>query len=230
MKKVLEMVIRDFKPEDQESITEKIQFSIYIIVQMSFVVALFMAIFERAWLTVFVSIAALVAVRLPSILARNIRVYLPVEFLFLLAVFIYGSFFLGEIHGFYTLFWWWDVVLHASSGLALGFIGFLILYSLHRENRLSMSPALLAFFSFTFALALGALWEIFEFSMDSLLGFNMQKTMLGDTSGLTDTMWDMIANTAGALIASTTGYLYLRRKKGVGIFEFYLSVYFERNK
>ena len=47
-------------------------------------------------------------------------------------------------------------------------------------------------FAFTFALALGNVWEIFEFGMDRLFGLTMQKPMAGDPSGLTDTMWDLI--------------------------------------
>jgi len=51
---------------------------------------------------------------------------------------------------------------------------------------------------------MGAVWEIFEFSMDQLLGANMQK------NGLTDTMWDLIVNGGGAIIASTVGYIYIK--------------------
>ena len=53
-------------------------------------------------------------------------------------------------------------------------------------------------------MTVGATWEIFEFTMDAGLGMNMQK------SGLSDTMGDLILNAFGGLIASVTGYLYLR--------------------
>jgi hypothetical protein len=53
-------------------------------------------------------------------------------------------------------------------------------------------------------LSIGALWEIFEFLMDSLFGLNMQK------SGLIDTMWDLIVDALGALVISILGYLYLK--------------------
>jgi hypothetical protein len=43
-----------------------------------------------------------------------------------------------------------------------------------------------------FAVAVGAVWEIFDFSMDEPFGTDMQKAMFGDPSGLTDTMWDLI--------------------------------------
>lgn len=40
---------------------------------------------------------------------------------------------------------------------------------------------------------------------------NMQKPMLGDPSGLTDTKWDLIVDTLGALVVSVVGYLYTKR-------------------
>ena len=67
----------------------------------------------------------------------------------------------------------------------------------------------MAIFSFAFAVAVGALWEIFEFSMDSILGLNMQK------SGLVDTMWDLIVDTIGAVISSIYGCFYEKKKDSV---------------
>jgi hypothetical protein len=49
--------------------------------------------------------------------------------------------------------------------------------------------------------------------MDRTLGLNMQKPMLGDDSGLTDTMWDLIVNGLGAGIVSLGGWRYLRRRR-----------------
>jgi hypothetical protein len=194
------------------------------IMQIAFVVAFFLALYEQVWLTSFISFIALCVVWLPSLLERNLRVHFPIEFEFLLNIFIYSSIFLGEMRGFYTRFWWWDIVLHASSGIALGFLGFLILFSLYKR-RLNTSPALLSLFSFSFALALGVLWEIFEFTIDNLFGFNMQK------SGLVDTMWDIIVNTVGAGIASISGYFYIRYKwRGMGVFEYHLNAFFSKNK
>jgi hypothetical protein len=41
----------------------------------------------------------------------------------------------------------------------------------------------------------------------------MQKEMLGDPSGLTDTMWDIIVNALGAFLITFAGYGYLHRDK-----------------
>jgi uncharacterized membrane protein YjdF len=68
-----------------------------------------------------------------------------------------------------------------------------------------------ALFAFLFAVAVGALWEIYEFGMDQLVGTNMQKPMLGDPSGLTDTMWDLIVDTLGAFAVSAFGWWYMKK-------------------
>jgi hypothetical protein len=192
--------------------------------QIAFVGAFIFAFIEKAWLPMFISFTALLLVWVPRLIEKKIKHYIPLEFELLLNIFIYASLFLGEIRGFYTRFWWWDIVLHTSSGIAIGFIGFLVMYSLYQREKLNVKPALIAIFSFCFALALGTIWEIFEFWVDSTFGTNMQK------SGLVDTMWDLIVDASGALLVSVSGYFYLTKKwKGIGLFDHYVGAYLEKN-
>ncbi|MEX2353517.1 MAG: hypothetical protein WD709_04965, partial [Gammaproteobacteria bacterium] len=141
------------------------------------------------------------------------QVRIPHEFELLAVVFIYASLFLGEVLDYYTRYWWWDMLLHGGSGLLLGILGFLLIYVLNEDEHidLNLSPGFMAFFAFVFAMAFGAIWEVFEFSMDQVFGLNMQKPMFNDPSGLTDTMWDLIIDGIGALIISLLGYGYLRK-------------------
>lgn len=200
---------------------ERVQAVLSAAIKLSIVAALVPALIWDEWTTVFVIAVTLVAVFLLPYLARSYRFHLPVGFEFLIVLFIYATLFLGEVHGFYTRFWWWDVVLHTGSGMAFGFLGFLILYSFFRAGKFDAPPSLIAFFSFSVSLAIGVLWEIVEFTIDYVFGINMQKT------GLVDTMWDLIVNTIGALIAALSGYAYLRyRSRGLGIFRHYLDSYF----
>jgi hypothetical protein len=76
-----------------------------------------------------------------------------------------------------------------------------------------MTPGFISLFAFSFAVTIGTLWEVFEFSMDQFFGLNMQKAMRDDSSGLTDTIWDMIVNAIGAFIISFMGWRYLKRKQ-----------------
>ena len=78
-----------------------------------------------------------------------------------------------------------------------------------KDREHGLSRGFVAMFAFLFAVAVGTLWELFEFGMDRTFGTTMQKPMLADPSGLTDTMWDMIVNVLGALTISVYGWWYL---------------------
>lgn len=207
-------------------IKDKLNGTLIAIMQLGLVGALLWSIFHFEWLNIFVSAIALLIVWIPSILKRNWKVHFPVQFELILNIFIYASIFLGEIRGFYTKFWWWDILLHFSSGLALAFIGFLIVYSLYVTQRLKSGPFLLALFAFSFSLSLGVIWEIFEFTMDQVFNLNMQKPMFNDYSGLTDTMWDLIADAFGSFLVSVSAYFYVKNKRhGFGIFNYFVETY-----
>ncbi|GAA6135730.1 hypothetical protein NBRC116188_25200 [Oceaniserpentilla sp. 4NH20-0058] len=180
-----------------------------------------MTIFQQQWLTAVVTIGILVITLAPFFLQRFWHVYIPSEFVLLTMLFVFSSLFLGEVRGFYTRFWWWDLVLHASSGFLLGMIGFVLVYVLNETKHIGvyMKPGFVALFAFLFAIGIGTIWEIYEFAMDQLFGMNMQKAMLGDPSGLTDTMWDLIVDSLGALIISIMGYGYLKKAKNKSFLE-----------
>ncbi len=203
------------------NIAEKVQLAVVVFLQATLIIAAGIAGASAQWTVFFASLLAFLVTFLPAILNRSYRVQLPAEFILVLTVFVYAAIFLGEAHGFYTRFWWWDLVLHGGSGLAVGFAGFLILYSLYAGRRLNTSPFIISVFSFAFALAVGALWEIFEFTMDTLFGLNMQKT------GLVDTMSDIIVDGIGAFVAAAIGYIYLKTRTGV--FDYLVRKFLEKN-
>jgi hypothetical protein len=166
----------------------------------------------------------------PAALGRHFRVQVPPEFQVLAVVFVFASLFLGEVQSYYVRIWWWDIALHTSSGLLMGILGFLLVYVLNESERVDvhMRPRFVALFAFLFAVTVGTLWEIFEFSMDQLAGANMQKAMFGDPSGLTDTMWDMIVNALGALAISGLGWWYMRQRV-YSFIELWIRKFIERN-
>lgn len=167
------------------------------------------------WLSLFVVSLLLIVLFLPIIFRKRFQVEIPAEFHLAAVLFSFAALYLGELQEFYERVWWWDIALHASAGLLMGIFGFLLIYILNESRRIDihLNPGFTAFFAFTFAVTTGTLWEIFEFAMDQVFGLNMQKPMLGDPSGLTDTMWDMIVNAIGAFIISMTGWWYLKYNK-----------------
>ena len=201
-----------------------------ILLQAIMAVELLLVFHERQWINAFLVMAIMAITLSPAVIGRRFRVYFPPEFQVLAVVFVFAALFLGEIHSYYVRFWWWDIALHTSSGLLMGILGFLLVYVLNENERVDihMRPRFVALFAFVFAVAVGTLWEIFEFTMDQVVGTTMQKPMLGDPSGLTDTMWDMIVNALGALAISALGGWYMKRRERSFI-EAWIRKFIERN-
>ncbi|HVL78603.1 MAG TPA: hypothetical protein VM346_04880 [Sphingomicrobium sp.] len=188
---------------------------VLVVLQSIMAVELVLLALGGRWMHVFVTVAVMAALIAPELLGRRFRVEIPSEVQIAVILFLFATLFLGEVRDYYERIWWWDLALHTTAGLLLGLLGFLIVHVLNesRTVELRMHPAFVAMFAFIFAIALGTLWEIFEFSMDRIFGLNMQKPMFGDPSGLTDTMWDMIVNAIGAAIVSLAGWQYIRRSR-----------------
>ncbi len=162
----------------------------------------------RDYFIIFSAIVAVTASILPVILSKQWRVVLPIELDLIFTSFIAVHFLLGELGGFYQKFWWFDLLLHDFSGVVIGFVGFVWSYTLFYSKKIHAQPWFIFIFTVSLAMAAGTIWEIFEFSMDQLFGFNMQK------SGLVDTMWDLIACLLGSVFVGIPGYFYLRFSEG----------------
>ncbi len=162
------------------------------------------ALVTGRWSLAFVSLATLLLSLTPLMLARWAQVRVPPSFIAAIVLFVAGTLFLGEVLDFYTRFWWWDIAMHGGSAVGFGLIGFVLVFMMFQGDRFAAPPLAVAFFAFCFALAVGAMWEIFEFAMDQAFGLNMQK------SGLLDTMGDLIVDTFGASVGAGAGYVYLK--------------------
>ncbi|MCF7910067.1 hypothetical protein K9L16_00140 [Candidatus Pacearchaeota archaeon] len=184
----------------------KIHYVITLFIRITLLLAFIGALCNQRWAILFAISLTFILTFLPNLFEQKYKIYLPVEFEIVIILFIYASLFLGEMQGYYSKFWWWDIFLHTGSAIAFGFIGFTILYILNKGNRLNTKPIWIAIFSFCFAMAIGGVWEIFEFVMDQIFSLNMQK------SGLVDTMWDLIVDCIGAIIASIIGFFYLKKR------------------
>lgn len=165
------------------------------------------ALILRDYFIIFSAVVAVIGSMIPTILYRQWRIILPIELDLILTGFIGAHFILGELGAFYLKYWWFDLFLHDLSGFVIGIVGFVWSYMLLYTNKIKASPWFILVFTVSLAMAAGAGWEIFEFSMDQVFGFNMQK------SGLKDTMGDLIVCTVGSVFAGILGYFYLRNNK-----------------
>ncbi|GHD51765.1 hypothetical protein SAMN05216429_101381 [Marinobacter persicus] len=201
------------------------------VLQLILLAEALLALWSQKWFIAFLTGMIIVITFFPVLFERRFRIHIPPELQLAAIGFVFASLFLGEVHGYYTRFWWWDILLHTSSGFLLGILGFLLVHIMNETEKLQlhMKAGFVAFFAFLFALGVGALWEIFEFTMDSLFGMNMQKPMLGDPSGLTDTMWDLIVDALGALIVSFLGWRYLKDPERKSFLERWIDSFVARN-
>ena len=130
-------------------------------------------------------IVGVAAMLLPSLLKRTLNLVIPSKMMLLFAVFLYCAIYLGEVRAFYYNVPHWDTILHTFSGAMLGALGFSVINFLNKTDRVPMnlSPLFVVVFAFCFALALGVVWEIYEFTADALLHTNMQKFALESVNG-----------------------------------------------
>ena len=157
---------------------------------------------------------------LPTFITRKWKLVVPGVMCILYYIFLYCAVFLGEIFSFYYKIPYWDSMLHAMSGAMLGTLGFILVDWMNEDShiKLSMSPIFVSLFAFSFALAIGALWEIYEFSFDTLFGLNMQKYRLESGEPLTgqralsDTMKDIIIDAIAAGAVALIGFLTITPK------------------
>lgn len=158
---------------------------------------------------------------LPSMLERKLKLELPNYMHIAYVIFLYAAIYLGEVRNFYYDVPHWDTLLHITSGVMLGALGFFVVDLLNRDEkvRMQLSPVFVAIFAFGFAVMLGTMWEICEFSFDSVFNGNMQKYMMQDgtpligRAALSDTMKDLIVDVLGALITCIAGGTAQNRQK-----------------
>jgi len=162
------------------------------------------------------SLAAIVVLLLPSFIERKWKFDIPSTMHVIFILFIFAGVFLGEFRRFHFYVSNFDKWLHIVSGGALAAISFSLVSLLEKREIVKMNPLFIALFSFSFALMVGVLWEIYEFTWDYHLDFNMQKyatetgVLLVGREALYDTMMDFIADSIGAFGVSLLGYLAVK--------------------
>jgi hypothetical protein len=147
-----------------------------------------------------VCVGAIAVMLLPTVLARFGAFRVPLGFQAAFAAFIFCAAFLGSVGNFYARVPRWDIFLHAVSGALCAYGGWLLLQSEQSNPR----PRFVALFTASFALALGGVWEIYEFTLDQRFGQHMQM-------GANDTMHDLVADALGG--SAVAALLYVRRRR-----------------
>lgn len=109
-----------------------------------------------------------------------------------------------------------------SIGYSYILIAYMVFLLQNNYTAKNVKPALILTYTFLFAVAMTAMWEMWEFSGDMLLGLNSQG------GSLTDTMQDIIAGSTGPLIMLPFFYFYLKGSKNK-IFSHITQFIYENN-
>ncbi len=150
---------------------------LFVILRLCVIAILIRKSILHEWESVFICLLTLVLLLLPSLVSSMLKITLPTVLEGIILLFIFAAEILGELNSFYICIPHWDTMLHTINGFCCAAIGFALVDLLNRNERFSLklSPLYLAIASFCFSMTVGALWEIFEYSVDTLSASDMQK-------------------------------------------------------
>ncbi len=150
---------------------------------------------------IIISFSLIIIVLFPNIL-KHFGIEMPVilEFLFLLFIFIAQA--LGSVLNFYQMFYFYDKLVHFSSGVLDSFVGVFILVKFDRySNKKTIFNCIMIIFT---VMAIAGFWEIFEFTGNLLFGGDAQRVV---ATGVNDTMTDILVALLGSILVCIS-YLY----------------------
>lgn len=155
----------------------KSSFIVYVTLRLLVIAMLVLQLLNRNYENAFLCILTLLLLVIPSLLQITFKVELPTTLEIIILVFIFAAEILGEISEFYLVFPFWDTVLHTINGFLAAAIGFSLVDLLNRDKRtvFNLSPLFAAIVAFCFSMTIGVVWEFFEFGMDQIVGYDMQK-------------------------------------------------------
>lgn len=160
----------------------------------------------------------IVLIFLPMIIERIFKIKFPAFFNISLYVFFIFAVFIGTFMDIYSVFRHWDTILHGFSAVLFGLLSMCLVCAWFK-NREDISPVFLLIFAFCFSLAIEAVWEIYEYTVDAIIvGYNAQRYIengveLVGRAALYDTMKDIILGTIGALIAGIICAIWQKKNK-----------------
>lgn len=152
-------------------------FIVYSTLRILVIGMMILQIFNRNFQNAFLCVLTLILFIMPSVVQATFKVEFPTLLEIIILLFIFAAEILGEISAFYIKFPYWDTILHTLNGFLCGAIGFSLVEIMNGNKRLrfELSPLFMAVVAFCFSMTIGVIWEIFEFSMDTVYHLDMQK-------------------------------------------------------
>ena len=152
-------------------------FAVYLVLRLIVLGTLVSSIVRGEYESAFICLLVLVLFMLPLFIQQNFGIELPSTLEIIILLFIFAAEILGELDCYFITFPYWDTMLHTTTGFLCAATGFALIDILNRNSRIkfTLSPVYVALAAFCFSMTVGVLWEFFEFGMDRLLHWDMQK-------------------------------------------------------
>jgi uncharacterized membrane protein YjdF len=110
--------------------------------------------------------------------------------------------------------WWWDHLTHALSASVVAGVGYATVRAIDEHaDSVSLPPKFIFVFILLFVLAFGVLWEVLEFAI-AITADALGTDPILTQYGLTDTLWDLVFDTLGAIVVATWGSAHLNDVSG----------------
>ncbi|MCB5940879.1 DUF2238 domain-containing protein [bacterium 210820-DFI.6.52] len=163
------------------------------------------------WPYLLVTAAAPLFLLIPPLAYRLLRLR-PVPALSrAVALFAFLAYGVGIAMKGYHWFPWFDKFVHLLSGVLFALLGLCLFAYLKRNRPLAKEDAPFAFyFALSFPMLIAACWEIAEYACDFVFHTDPQRVL---TTGIHDTMLDMIACLLGTLLVLWALWRFHRRRK-----------------
>ncbi len=156
--------------------TDKKSFLLYSALRALVILTLLRCLWMRKYESAANCVLSLALFLVPSILETSFKIQIPTAFEMTIYLFIYAAEILGEINHYYVLIPGWDTMLHTINGFLCAVVGFSLVDLLNQNRKgIKLSPLYEAIVAFCFSMTIGVLWEFFEFAVDQLIHFDMQK-------------------------------------------------------
>ncbi|WWR16530.1 hypothetical protein V1224_03495 [Lachnospiraceae bacterium JLR.KK008] len=169
--------VRTFQKAHEELRRKPVVSVIYLLLRLLVILVMVAQFLNNNYENVFLCLLTLLLFLLPTVLERELKIDFPDTLEVIIMFFIFAAEILGEIRSYYTLFPYWDTMLHTLNGFLCAAIGFCLVDMFNRNERfsLSLSPVFMAIVAFCFSMTIGVLWEFFECAMDQFFLMDMQK-------------------------------------------------------
>lgn len=155
---------------------------------------------------------ALAMYTIPLLITHFLKFLIPQDCRFLYYVFTFCTIVVGSALYGYSRIPYWDKIFHFFSGILISAAGLIVCQMLFGTlaGEKKVHCILYTLFPFLFNLSIAALWEIYEYMLFLLLKIDAVNHL---TTGVHDTLQDMIVCLIGGLVFSVSILRAFRQKK-----------------